>query len=46
MYQQKGLYIPYAKIVKQAVGVPVICAGRMDNPDLAVHKPSKTRPAT
>lgn len=35
MYQSKGLYIPYAKLVKDAVDVPVICAGRMDNPDLA-----------
>lgn len=36
MYQKKGLYIPYAKMVKDVVDVPVICAGRMDNPDLAV----------
>lgn len=36
MYQEKGLYIPYAKIVKEVVDVPVICAGRMDNPDLAL----------
>lgn len=36
MYQEKGLYIPYAKMVKDAVDVPVICAGRMDNPDLAM----------
>lgn len=36
MYQEKGLYIPYAKIVKDAIDVPVICAGRMDNPDLAL----------
>lgn len=36
MYQDKGLYIPYAKVVKEAVNVPVICAGRMDNPDLAL----------
>ncbi|GER67085.1 2-enoate reductase [Weizmannia acidilactici] len=36
MYQKKGLYIPYAKLVKEAVDVPVICAGRMDNPDLAL----------
>lgn len=36
MYQEKGLYIPYAKIVKEAVNVPVLCAGRMDNPDLAL----------
>lgn len=35
MYQEKGLYIPYAKMVKDAVNVPVICAGRMDNPDMA-----------
>lgn len=35
MYQEKGLYIPYAKMVKEAVSVPVICAGRMDNPELA-----------
>ncbi len=35
MYQEKGLYIPYAKLVKDHVSVPVICAGRMDDPDLA-----------
>ena len=35
MYQKKGLYIPYCKMVKQAVDVPVICAGRMDNPELS-----------
>ncbi|HBC93309.1 MAG TPA: 2-enoate reductase [Pelotomaculum sp.] len=36
MYQEKGLYIPYAKIIKEAVDVPILCAGRMDNPDLAL----------
>ncbi|MBP2650875.1 MAG: 2,4-dienoyl-CoA reductase [Firmicutes bacterium] len=36
MYQAKGLYIPYAKIIKDSVDVPIICAGRMDNPDLAL----------
>lgn len=36
MYQKKGLYIPYARLVKEAVDVPVLCAGRMDNPDLAL----------
>lgn len=36
MYQKKGLYIPYAKMVKETVDVPVICAGRMDNPDMAL----------
>lgn len=35
MYQKKGLYIPYAKQVKEQVNVPILCAGRMDNPDLA-----------
>lgn len=37
MYQAKGLYRPYARIVKKAVNVPVICAGRMDDPDMAVE---------
>jgi len=36
MYQDKGLYIPFAKIIKDVVDVPIICAGRMDNPDLAL----------
>lgn len=36
MYQEKGLYIPFAKIMKETVTVPIICAGRMDNPDLAI----------
>lgn len=32
MYQEKGLYLPYCQAVKQAVRIPVICAGRMDDP--------------
>ncbi len=36
MYQKKGLYIPYCKLVKNAVDAPVLCAGRMDNPELAL----------
>ena len=35
MYQEKGLYMPYAKAVKEVVDVPIICAGRMDNPEMA-----------
>lgn len=35
MYQDKGLFMPYAKIMKQTVDVPIICAGRMDNPTMA-----------
>ena len=35
LYQEKGLYIKYAKMVKNVVDVPVLCAGRMDDPDMA-----------
>lgn len=35
MYQEKGLYRPYAKLMKESVNVPIICAGRMDHPDMA-----------
>lgn len=37
MYQKKGLYRPYAKLMKETVSVPIICAGRMDNPDMALE---------
>lgn len=37
MYQEKGLYRPYAKAMKETVNVPIICAGRMDNPDMALE---------
>ena len=36
MYQAKGLYMPYAKLVREAVEVPVLCAGRMDDPERAL----------
>ena len=36
MYQEKGLYRPYCKMVKEVVNIPVFCAGRMDNPDMAL----------
>lgn len=36
MYQEKGLYRPYAKLMKETVDVPVICAGRMDDPNMAL----------
>lgn len=36
MYQEKGLYRPYAKLMKENVNVPIICAGRMDNPEMAL----------
>lgn len=37
MYQEKGLYRPYAKLMKETVDVPIIMAGRMDNPDMALE---------
>jgi 2-enoate reductase len=37
MYQEKGLYRKYCKMVKEVVDVPVLCAGRMDNPDMALE---------
>ena len=36
MYIEKGMYRQYAKAVKGVVDVPIICAGRMDDPDMAV----------
>ena len=37
MYQEKGLYRQFCKMVKEVVDVPVFCAGRMDDPDMAVE---------
>lgn len=37
MYQEKGLYRKYCKIVKEVVSIPVFCAGRMDDPDMALE---------
>lgn len=36
MYQEKGLYMPYAKLMKKSVDVPILCAGRMDDPQMAL----------
>lgn len=36
MYQKKGLYRTYCHMVKDVVDVPVLCAGRMDDPDMAL----------
>jgi 2-enoate reductase len=35
LYQQHGLYLPLSEKLKQVVKVPVIVAGRMDDPELA-----------
>ena len=37
MYFDKGVYLPFAEQVKQVVNVPVLAAGRMDDPDLAAQ---------
>ncbi len=37
MYQEKGLYRPFCRLMKENVDVPVICAGRMDDPDMALE---------
>lgn len=37
MYQEKGLYRAYCKMVKEVVNIPVFCAGRMDDPDMALE---------
>ena len=36
-YQEKGLYRKYCKMVKEVVSIPVFCAGRMDDPDMALE---------
>jgi len=35
MYQKKGMYLEYNEILKKALKVPVITAGRMEDPELA-----------
>jgi len=37
MYQEKGLYLPYNEILKKTVDVPIISAGRMEDPELATQ---------
>lgn len=37
MYFDKCVYLPFAEKVKQVVDVPVLAAGRMDDPDLAAQ---------
>ena len=35
MYFEDGMYREFGRILKQEVDVPIILAGRMDNPELA-----------
>ncbi len=37
MYFEKGMYRKFGKILKQKVNVPVILAGRMDDPEMALE---------
>ena len=37
MYFDKGVYLQFAEQVKKVVDVPVLAAGRMDDPDLAAQ---------
>lgn len=37
MYFDEGMYLPYAKMIKDAVNIPVMVAGRMDDPDVALE---------
>ncbi len=36
MYFDKGMYLPLAKRLKEVAKIPVLVAGRMDDPDMAV----------
>lgn len=36
MYFEKGMYRSFGKMVKEAVDVPIILAGRLDDPDVAL----------
>lgn len=37
MYFKKGMNIPFGEILKKHVSIPIIIAGRMENPDLAAE---------
>ena len=37
MYFEDGLYLPYNEKLKKAVSIPILTAGRLDNPDLALQ---------
>ena len=35
MYFEKGMNLPFGEILKKEMDVPILIAGRMENPDLA-----------
>ena len=36
-FEEEGMYRPFGEILKKEVDVPIILAGRMENPDIAVE---------
>ena len=40
-YFEPGMYKPYCKAVSEVVDIPVLMAGRMENPDMASHAVSE-----
>lgn len=41
-FEEEGMYRPFGEIMKKAVDVPIILAGRMENPDIAVEALGKS----
>ncbi|MCH3963527.1 MAG: FAD-dependent oxidoreductase [Clostridium sp.] len=35
-FDKNGIYLPFARILKRSLDVPIIAAGRMDDPDVAL----------
>lgn len=42
MYFEDGMYIPFGEILKKEVSVPIILAGRLENPELAIAQLGKS----
>lgn len=41
-FEEEGMYRPFGEILKKEVNVPIILAGRMENPDIAVEALGKS----
>jgi len=41
-FEEEGMYRPFGEILKKEVDVPIILAGRMENPDIAVEALGKS----
>ena len=42
-YMEKGRVLPLAKAAKEAVKIPILCGGRMNDPDLAAQAVAEAR---